>query len=116
MKTFNNIEELMAATKGSQLNAQAVINKRAHIDGEWQNFETTDNFDESFIDTVVNLLGGQHATKRNIRYALQFGTPQHWGLTRIMCAKYGESPCRWSYCAGQDYPAELSTIRKYLAK
>ena len=95
MKTFNNIEELMAATKGSQLNAQAVINKRAHIDGEWQNFETTDNFDESFIDTVVNLLGGQHATKRNIRYALQFGTPQHWGLTRIMCAKYGESPCRW---------------------
>ena len=116
MKTFNSIEELFTATKGGQLTAQEIVNRRAHVDGEWQDIELSEDAKSDFIESVVSILGGQNRTKSDVRYNLRRSTPQHWGLSRIILSKYGESPARWSYCAGQDYPSEIATIRKYLAK
>lgn len=116
MKTFNTIEELMTATNGRQLNAQEVINRREHVNDEWQDIELTQDFMSEFIESIVDLLGGRNNTKSDIRFNLRRSTPQHWGLSRIVLCKYGENPARWSYIAGQDYPSEISTIRKYLSK
>ena len=116
MKVFNNIEELFTATDRQQLTAQEIINRRAHLCGEWQSFEVTQDFLNDFIESICDILGGHQRTKSDIRFNLRRSTPQHWGLSRIILSKYGENPCRWSYCAGQDYPSEITTIRKYLSK
>ena len=116
MKTFNSIEKLFLATDGKQLNAQEIINRRANVDGEWQDIELTAEFMSEFIEAIVDILGGRNMTQSYVRYNLRRSTPQHWGLSRIVLSKYGSSPARWSYCAGQDCPSEISQIRKYLAK
>jgi len=115
MKTFNSFEELLKDATG-QINAQEIINRRAYIGGVWQSFEVTEDFISEFIESVVSILGGQNRTKSDMRFNLRRTASQHWGLSRIILSKYGESPARWSYCAGQDYPSEIATIRKYLAK
>lgn len=116
MKTFNNIEEIFAATEGTQLSAQEIINRRANVCGEWQDVELSEVAESKFIESIIDILGGQNRTKSNIRFNLLRSTPQHWGLSRIILSKYNESPARWLYHAGQDYQSEILTIRKYLAK
>jgi hypothetical protein len=116
MKKFTTLEELFEATKGHQLSVQEVINRRAHINGEWQGFDLSEELSEEIINRTVEVLGGQHRTKYAMYNTLRRSTPQHWGLARIFIEKYGDSPIRFSYCAGQDYPAELAQIRKYLTK
>jgi hypothetical protein len=116
MKKFTTLTELFEATKGHQLSAQELINRRSMINGEWQNFEVSDELSEEINDKIIEVLGGQHRTKNTMYNVLRRSSPQHWGLGRIFIEKYGDSPIRFSYCAGQDYPAELAQIRKYLSK
>lgn len=116
MLYFNTLSELFQAANGPQLNAQELINRRSHINGEWQDFQVSDELSAEINDRIVEILGGQAKTMNTIRRVLRYSTPQHWGLARIFVEKYGESPIRFSYCAGQDYPAELAQIRKYLSK
>ena len=116
MKTikFTTIQQIYEATKGSQLTGQQLINRRANINGEWQDFEVSEELSEEINNKIVEVLGGQQRTKRTIKNVLNYSKPQHWGLNRIHIEKYGNSPIKFSYCAGQDYPGELQTIRKYL--
>lgn len=116
MLHFNTLSELFQAASGHQLNAQELINRRAHINGKWQDFQVSDELSAEINDRIVEVLGGQAKTMSVIRRALKYSTPKHWGLCRIFVEKYGESPIRFSYCAGQDYQAELAQIRKYLSK
>jgi hypothetical protein len=116
MKKFTTLQELFEATKGSQLSAQQLINRRAFINGEWSDFEVSDELSDEITEKILEVLGGQSRTRINMRYTLRRATPQHWGLARIFIEKYGDSSIRFSYCAGQDYPAELQQIRKFLNK
>jgi len=118
MKTYNSLQELFNDFdfKNNQLNAQQVINKRAFINGDYQNFELSTEASLELVDMILDILGGRSQTKSNMKSTLLYSTPQHWGLGRLLFAKYGDSPVRLSYCAGQDYPGELSTIRKFLSK
>jgi hypothetical protein len=116
MKKFTTLEELYSATNGHQLSAQELINRRSMIYGEYQNFEVSDELSEEINGRIIEVLGGQHRTKNTMYNTLRRSTPQHWGLCRIFIEQYGDSPIRFSYCAGQDYPAELAQIRKYLTK
>lgn len=116
MKHFNTLPELYAAANGRQINAQEILNRRANIDGEWQDFTVSDELSAEINDKIVELLGGHGKTMNAMRRVLRYSTPQHWGLGRIFLESYGGENPRFRYCAGQDYPAELQQIRKYLTK
>jgi len=115
MTKFTTLLELFIAANGHQINAQEIINRRGHINGEWQDFTVSDELSAEINDKIVELLGGHAKTMNAIRRALRY-YPQHWGLGRIFLESYGGENPRFRYCAGQDYPAELQTIRKYLTK
>lgn len=112
INTFEQFKVL--AGKNHQITAQEVINGRSYINGQWQEVNFSDSFKDAFILSIITLLGGWERTKFDIANTLRYSKPQHWGLGRIFLEQYGESPARWNYCAGQDYPAELQTIRKAL--
>lgn len=116
MKTFETIEELYEATKDHQLTAQQVINRRAFIDNDWQDFEVSEELEIQFSSDIAQLCEGQGNTKNKVFRALRTSRPQHWGLTRFFISKKPDNSFVWSYCAGQDYSAEIKQIRKYLAR
>ena len=116
MKHFNTLQEIFAATNGIQISAQSILNRRAHIFGEYQDFTVSDELSEQIIESILDLLGGWAKNRKYMRSTLKYGTPQHWGLSRIFLESYGGEEPRFRYCAGQDYPAELREIRKYLTK
>jgi hypothetical protein len=117
MKHFETIAELHEATKLNQLTAQHVINKRAIIDGQWQDFTISAEAYFEFVDAIVSVLGGRAKTKCIITSILTYTKPQHWGFGR-MVIRYNASnnTYRWDYIAGQSYPDEIRTIRGFLKK
>jgi hypothetical protein len=113
-RTFNTLEEIFEATKGSQFTAQQFINRRANIDGVWQDFEVSNDLRLKISNEIADLYGGHLKTRFAVEFSLNSCRPQHWGLSRTILEKYGDSPARFSYCAGQDYTSELASIRKAL--
>jgi hypothetical protein len=99
----------MTATK-QDTTAQEIINRRIYLNYNWQDFELSEEAQAEAIEMIVETLGGQNKTKDAIRRTLSYSRPQHWGLRRVIFSKYGDK-LRCSYCAGQDYPAELNQIR-----
>jgi hypothetical protein len=75
--------------------------------GDWQ-YSLTEND----IDQICTLLGGRYATQSRIATKLNYlsSLPSFWAFDRIHFCKHSK---RWAYCAGQDYPSELSTIRRW---
>jgi len=114
MKTFNTLDEIFDNATG-QITAQQLINERAHICGEWQNIKLSDELKRELSILITEICGGQEKTKSYVKYTLNNSSPQHWGLDRIILSRYGAT-AKFSYCAGQDYLSELSTIRKFLSK
>ena len=62
---------------------------------------------ETDLDGLVDLLGGRK--KAHLRNALKYNIESMPYANRL---SYLPSQKRWTYCAGQDYPAELARIRK----
>lgn len=116
MKTFKSLNQLFAAAKKHQITAQELINERSFVFGQWQNIKLTDELKNEVINQILSILGGWEKNKKYIEYNLRNSSPQHWGLTRILLSKYGKNNASFSYCAGQSYPDELKSIRKYLQK
>jgi hypothetical protein len=64
------------------------------------------------VDQLVDIIGGRN--KDRIRSVLNYNLKRasFWGVeTSFM---YDHKLNRWSYCAGQDYPSEMSRVRKEL--
>lgn len=107
---FTTFADLLIATTGHQLTAQEIVNERTYISGNWENISLSDELREEICKTISETLGGQYKTRVKIFRSLYYGRPQHWGLRRVFFREYnGKILC--SYCAGQDYPAELQQIR-----
>ena len=66
------------------------------------------------INSIADLLGGWERTKNAVKRALRNvgNMRSKWYFERISFCKHTN---RWTYCAGQDYPAELAQIRKDLS-
>ena len=111
---FTTFAELLQATEGHQLTAQEIVNERTYLKGEgWANISLSDELRREILTLVSETLGGQHKTRQRIFSNMYYGRPQHWGLSRVFFRVYnGKVMC--SYCAGQDYPSELNTIRAAL--
>jgi len=114
METIKNYKQLMGFTNGRQINAQQVINgKLYHFENGWSSVIITPEFLREIVKEVSELYGGRANTKENIANTLRNRHPQHWGLGRTFLEDYGNGPA-WRYCAGQDYPNEIRTIRNAL--
>lgn len=105
--TTNELIEL--AEQGKEVSLQNIKSGRIYRDG-WQDWDYS--LTDSDIIQISELLGGREKTQNIVANKLRFlsSLPSHWGFERIHFCKHTK---RWAYCAGQDYPAELATIRKY---
>lgn len=116
MIQFNKIEQIFKRAD-YQINFQdLVINGRYHdkIDG-WSQCTFTDDLEEQLIDLFMDQIGGWEKSKAAIRRAVEFHKPQHWALSRFFLEERNNK-IMLVYCAGQDYPAELAELRRYLKK
>jgi len=98
------------ANEGNEITLSAIKSKRAYISNNWQPFEYT--LTDEDVENICDLLGGWHKTRNKVGYRLHSlsSIPYHWSFDRISFSKHTKS---WHYCAGQDYPSELSTIRNW---
>jgi len=112
---FDSLKELIEARGDGKLTAQELVNGRAHIFGEWQDFELSGDARHEAVSLIVDCYGGRRPTREAVRSTLMWGRPQHWGLNRTTFRMSGDK-ILCSYYAGQDYPAELNTIRTALKK
>lgn len=109
---FSSYEEILQATKGHQVTAQELINQRTYITGEgWQNIDLAPKFRQKLAEDIAACLGGRENTRNSIANTIRHGRPQHWGLGRIFIEQHNGNAPRLSYCAGQDHPSEIKTIR-----
>lgn len=107
-RNYKNIESLK--NKVNNLSLYNLMNKTIYINGV--GFIKTNNLlTDELIDQVCELLGGRYKTRERIATVLSNQTFSKWYLERIM---YDFKRKCFTYCAGQDYPAELQEIRKDL--
>jgi len=104
---INNYTELTAFNR-SQLTAQQVLNGQLYGPQGWESVTIAPEFRKQVINDLCTVYGGRK--QADLKHALNRSTPpQHWAISRTFYE--GD---RWAYCAGQDYPAELNQLRKYL--
>lgn len=102
--TYKNIQN--AAKKTNQLTLNNLISNRFyHKKLGWIKL----NINDIDLDSLVSLIGG-----RGYNYSSLIKDYIEWGssygiLDRLI---YSTDRKRWEYIAGQDYTAELNTIRK----
>lgn len=102
---------LELATKGYDVTLQNIKSGRIRsIESGWTDWDYQLT-DEDIIQ-IVEVLGGWEKTQNRIAGKLRrlSTLPSNWCFDRIHFCKHSK---RWAYCAGQDYPAELATIRKW---
>lgn len=116
MKQVSNWEELLKESKGGQLTAQNIINRRVFSkkDG-WHDIHIESDFFKEICWQIADTLGGWQKTKINVSWALRNERPQHWGLERVIIESY-DGKITMSYFAGQDWNAETNQIRRYLSR
>lgn len=112
MKTITSHKQAIDLAR-QQVNAQDLINGRLCTDEGWEDVELSWEYRKELAQEVADILGGWNVTKKSICNNILNGKPQHWGLSRVILESYNDNP-RLYYCAGQDYPSELATIRKAL--
>jgi len=111
--TINSLEKAYKVA-GQQVTAQNLLNGRMYLKSTgFTKVNLTEEFRSEIIELIVEGLGGQSKAKQEVRTALKFRAPQHWGLERFLLSGYNKS-YKLSYCAGQNQPYECSAIRKYL--
>ena len=111
MKTLNkkNVSKLV-----NQFTLENLTTERAClIAGGWQNIKIDEDFKNESISQIVNLLGGIKATKEKIKFVIKNTPVSSWFASRIV---FEPLINKWTYIAGQDYPAELQEIRNQLKK
>ena len=112
---FETLDQLKAAESG-QITAQEILNGRAHVNGQWQNIEVSDELRTVVIEAIVRMVGGRGDTPNTVRWRLKVERPQHWALGRIFIVKYDDRPARLRYFAGQDQAYEVKCLRDYLRR
>lgn len=111
--TLATNELLQLAEKGYDVTLQNIKSQRIRdIESGWKDwsYQLTDED----IACIADLLGGWERTRNIVANRLRSlsSIPSNWAFDRIHFCKHSK---RWAYCAGQDYPAELATIRKWFS-
>lgn len=109
MKTINtkNVSKLVTQFSLSNLSTE-----RAHlINSGWENIKVDESFKSDAINQIVELLGGRQKTKDRIKFVIKNNPLHTWYADRII---FDANRNRWVYVAGQDYPTEITEIRRQL--
>lgn len=107
-RPYKTLKGLTAQLLYNHLTAEGMANKRAYFkDGWWYDFKISQEAEDEFWNGMAHVVWRRPSERqiRNLRYA------KSWMLQRLMF-----SDGRYSYCAGQDYPAEIRTIQNYVNK
>jgi len=111
MKTINTLKRAYNLTE--QVSVQNLINNRINTKKGWENVKVTKEVIEQIAEQLSELIGGHGRTKATTYNNIINKRPQHWGLDRVFLEKTN-STYILRYCAGQDYPYEIKTIRNYI--
>ncbi len=105
--TGNELLELVES--GKDITLQNIKSGRIYDNG-WKDWDYQLN--EMDVIGIATLLGGWEKTQNLVANKLRSLStlPSHWAFDRIHFCKHSK---RWAYTAGQDYPSELATIRKW---
>jgi dissimilatory sulfite reductase (desulfoviridin) alpha/beta subunit len=107
-RNYKSIDSLKNKVK--QLSLYNLMSQSIYLEGvDW--IKINDLLTNDLIDNVCELLGGHAKTKERMFNVINRGGFSKWYLERIF---YSFSRKCFTYCAGQDYPAELREIRKDL--
>lgn len=91
---------------------QSLANGRLYIGGQWRDVELSEELKTQVLDDVAAILGGRKPEQLRRVLGKTLGLKiQWWAFSRI---QYSALTGNWYYCAGQDYRAELNTIRAWL--
>jgi hypothetical protein len=116
MRNYKHLTSLIKATSHKRITLNNLISGRAYFEkGGWEKF--TYELNEKDIDSIKGILGGRKDTPQRIDSALRYrlGNIAQCGiLDRLYVRKAKGKNVYWSYCAGQDYTAELKTVRDHL--
>ncbi len=111
---IHNATELKELIKDNQTSIYNVLNNRAYIKGIGH---TKVMFSKEIKDILfkltVDVIGGRNSQK--VRRFLANGEYKHFALERMFIESYNGN-ISVNYCAGQDYTAELSDLRKFIYK
>ena len=113
---YRSLDEIFTDAKDHQVTGGELLNRRTHICGQWQAINLSDELREKVISTIAETIGGHAKRKNRVYSVLRYGRPKHWTLDRFLLSKYGDSPARLSYCAGQDQTWEMRDAREQLTK
>lgn len=112
---FSTLEEVFNAAS-EQITIQELLNGRIYLISKgWSTITITRELRNYIAQNIAEKLGGRGNTPEVIKNALQRQhPPQHWGLSRFVIEKYGDTKPCIVYIAGQDSTWEYREIRKYL--
>jgi hypothetical protein len=113
--TISTQTELNELLKDNQINIYNVLNNRAHVKGIGHTaVKFTEEIKGIIFRLAVETIGGRNPLK--VRRFLNNGRHlKHFALERLILTNY-DNKIGLTYCAGQDYPAELQDLRKYIYK
>ncbi len=111
-RTYKTLESL-AKNTNSDLTLEDIKHKRAYFNtGKNKGYCPFNlKMDDSHYEQIADLLGGNVKTKTKIIWTLKNRQFDHWGLGRII---YSSKRKIWTYCAGQDYPSEITQVRNFI--
>lgn len=109
---IHNETELIELLKDNQISIYNVLNNRAHVKGIGHTrVEFSKPIKDLLFSSAVNTIGGRNGEK--VRRFLNNGQYlKHFALERLFVENYSDISVKYS--AGQDYPAELNSLRKYI--
>lgn len=97
----------------TQFNLESLNHNRAYVNGiGWTDIAIEENFKAESLQQIADIIGGRKATKAKVLHNLTNNKVSGWFMNRfIYMPKYDI----WSYCAGQDYVSEITSIRRKLS-
>lgn len=119
MAKFKNLQNFLKSLIHQEITLSDIVGKRVyHAKKGWTDLDKliTAELKQTIIDTMVDCIGGRstEVIKDNINY----GYVKSAGILSRVIMSYSnrDRKIRTSYCAGQDYSAEIRFLRKYLTK
>ena len=96
-----------------QFNLENLNHNRASINGiGWTDIVVDETFKAESLRKIVDIIGGREATKAKVLHNLTSNKVNGWFMQRFI---YMPKHDIWTYCAGQDYVGEITSIRRKLS-
>lgn len=114
IKIFMTLDEIFKAAGAHQVTAQELLNGQTRVHDKWQEIELPHTLRGQICQRLSEMFGGVKATQERVYKHLMEEQRQNWGLQRVFLEKHGDRPAHLAYCAFQEMPREIKSIRNAL--